>query len=379
MRQFLTLLYAALLLALLGGCGTPRLTTDDGRVLDAQLVREMRTYGTAARAVRPAIVRSATLHDQDCSGQYELPFEAMTSYGPASEDQKIAWWRTLGVNEDLRVIAADPSSGLKPGDIIDRVDGYRSRNTLNMVGKLLEARDRGQPFNLTLASGRVVPVYPVRVCRGHVVVASPFAPAVQNYHWKYSVHPLEVFHRQLTPDEAQWIVLWTQGLSDRGGARMKTYAFMVGGLKWAAAFALGATASSAAASSRSATAAAGGTSAGQAAAAQLAGQAGSMAARAAADRATLHGIDRVAAGVFDRADEWAFEHMLALGMNPRAGLTLHEKLLGQGLEANAFVLDDERLAAMRALFERLPDVPQAKRDRPAAAGGRGAKVWQVAK
>jgi hypothetical protein len=364
MRQFLILFLAAVFCALLGGCASTRLTVDDGRPLDARLLRDMRTYGVAAREVRPAIIRSAKLHDEHCSDQYELPFEAMTSYGLANDDQKIAWLRALGVNEDLRVIAADPSSGLKPGDIIDRVNGYGSHNTLKMVDRLFEARDQGRPFNMTLASGRVVPVLPVLVCRGHVVVASPFDPAAQNYHWKYSMHPLEVFHRPLTRDEAQWVVLWTQGLSDRGGARMKTYAFMVSGLKWAAAFALGATAGSAVAST-----AGGASPAGQAAAAQVAGQAGSMATRAAADRATLHGIDRIAAGVFDRADEWAFQHMLELGMNPRAGLTLHEKLLGQGLEANAFVLDDERLAAMRVLFGRLPDVPNARQAELARSQG----------
>jgi hypothetical protein len=95
-----------------------------------------------------------------------------------------------------------------------------------------------------------------------------------------------------------------------------------------------------------------------------------MVSRAAANRATLHGIDRIAVGVFDRADEWAFQHMLALGMNPRAGLTLHEKLLGQGFEANAFVLDDARLAAMRGLFQRLPEVPQAQRAEAGASQGR---------
>jgi hypothetical protein len=286
-----------------------------------------------------------------------LPFEAMTSYGVQDEAQRIAWVRALNVNQDLRVIASDPSSGLRMGDVIARVDRYRSHNTLKMLGALVEARDRGQPFDLTLESGKHVSVSPIAVCRGHVVVATPFLPAVQSYHWKFSVHPLEVFHRPLTRDEAQWIVLWTQGLSDQGGARMKTYAFAMGGLKWIALLALGATASSAAASARSASAAAGSSSAGPAVAAQLAGQAGSMATRAAANRATLSGISRIAAGVFDRADEWAFDHMLELGMNPRAGLTLHEKLLGQGAAGNGFVLDDERLAEMRVLFDRLPEAP----------------------
>ncbi|MCS0809405.1 hypothetical protein NX774_15890 [Massilia agilis] len=359
MKRMNTVVLAALLASLLAGCGTARLTVDDGRQLDPYLLSEMRTYGAGARAVRPAIVRSAALHDKGCSHQYELPFEAMTSYGLANEDQKVAWARTLGVNERLSVIAADRSSGLARGDVIAQVDGYTSRNSLKLLQALRDARDQGDPFRLVLAGGRAVTVAPLRVCRGHVVLASPFRPQVQNYHWRYAVHPLEVFQRPLTGDEAQWIVLWTQGLSERGGARMKTYAFLMGGLKWATVFALGATASSAAASSRSASAAAGSSSAGQAAAAQLAGQAGSMAARSAADRATLSGISRVAAGVFDRADAWAFENMIKLGMNPRAGLTLHEKLLGQGLYGNAFVLDDERLAAMRVLTEQLPEAPRA--------------------
>jgi hypothetical protein len=353
---------AVLCLSLLAGCGTPRLTVDDGRPLDNQLVDEMRAYGAGARAVRPAIVRSSVSGELDCSVQYELPFEAMTSYGLEDQNQKVAWVRALGVNESLSVIAADSSSGLKKGDVIAKIDGYHSRNTLKMVDKLMEARDRGSRFRLQLATGRVLTISPITVCRGHVVIASPFHPGVQNYHWRFSVHPLEVFQQPLDRDEAQWIVLWTQGLSEEGGASMKTYAFVVGGLKWASVFALGAAASSAAASSRGAGAAAGGSSAGQAAAAQIAGQAGSMATRAAANSATLHGINRIAAGTFDRADAWAFEHMLALGMNPRAGYTLHEKLLGRGLEANAFVLDDEREAAMRGLIERLPEVQH-----PAAA------------
>jgi hypothetical protein len=210
-------------------------------------------------------------------------------------------------------------------------------------------------------------ISPIEVCRGHVLFASPFQPAVQRYHWAYSVHPLQVFHRPLTRDEAQWIVLWTQGLSERGGARMKTYAFMVGGLKWIATFAIGAATSSAFAASRAA-AAVGSSAAGPVAVGELAGQAGKIVTGPAAESATRHGINHIAAGVFYRADEWAFEHMLQLGMNPRAGLTLHEKLLGQGAEANAFVFNDERLANMRKLFDRLPEAPRS--GRPVAGSSR---------
>lgn len=38
-----------------------------------------------------------------------------------------------------------------------------------------------------------------------------------------SVHPIEVAQAGLTEDEALWAVLWTQGISEEGGARMKTY------------------------------------------------------------------------------------------------------------------------------------------------------------
>lgn len=340
-------------MATLAGCATT-LTVDDGRELNEQLLYEMMSYGDAAEAIRPAIVRSAALRDSNCSVQYELPFEAMTSLGVQDDDSRMAWVRALGVNENLGIIATAPSSGLKVGDVIVEVGGYRSGNSLKMIDTLLAARDRGEPFELVLASGRRVTVSPVSLCRGHVQVASPFQPEVQQYHWTQSMHPLEVFHERLTPDEAEWIVLWTQGLSEQGGARMKTYAFMVGGLKWMVVLALGATASGVAASAHGGAAAAGTTSVGQAAAAQIAGTAASLMAQSAANRASLTGVSRVAAGVFDQADKWAFENMRKLGMNPRAGLSLHEKLLAQGAAKNAFLFDERRLANMRALIAGLP-------------------------
>jgi hypothetical protein len=217
-----------------------------------------------------------------------------------------------------------------------------------LAERLLEVRDRGEPFALTLASGERVTVRPVRLCRGHVLVAPPVEPGLQRYHWAESVHPLELFQHPLSPDEAQWIVLWTQGLSELGGARMKTYAFVVGSVKWISVLGIGFAASSAAA------AGAGTASGGQVAASQLAGQAASLMARSAANRASLSGVSSVAAEVFDRADKWAFDNMLRLGMDPRAGLSLHEKLVAQGAAGNAFLLDEERLRNLRALVAGLP-------------------------
>ncbi|MES2537531.1 MAG: hypothetical protein V4632_16860 [Pseudomonadota bacterium] len=362
MTRSITTLIAAIVLTILTGCATTRLTVDDGRKLDARLLSEMETYGAAAAALRPAIVRAAGIHDTNCNIQYELPFVAMTTYGVENEDVKIAWVRALGVNENLMVIGADLSSGLKTGDVVTEVAGYKSHNTLKLVSQLMDARDRGEPFSLKLASGRKVMISPIRLCRGYSVIASPFQAGLQNYHWAESVHPLEIFHQPLTPDEAEWIVLWTQGLSEQAGARMKTYAVMVGGIKWITMIALGVSTSGASASARSAAAAAGTSSAGQVAAVQLAGQAASLMTRAAANRASLSGINGIAAGQFDEADKWAFNKMITLGMDPRAGMSLHEKLIMQGAAANAFLLDEKRLAGMERLAAELPDEAETSTD-----------------
>jgi hypothetical protein len=336
-----------------GGCAS-KLTVDDGRPLNSRLVGDMRDFGESAAALRPAIVRSAAAADSGCDSQYELPFDVMTTYGVSDADTRVAWARALGVDENLTVIAADPSSDLRPGEIIAEVDGYESGNKLKLAKRLREARDRGEPFALKLSSGERLTVSPFRLCRGHVLVAPPVDPALQSYHWSESVHPLEVFHRPLSADEAEWVVLWTQGLSEEAGARMKTYAFFMGSFKWLSVVGLGFATSSASASMRASAAGAGSSAGGQVAATQLAGQAASLMAQSAANRASLHGVSRVAAGAFDRADKWAFDNMRRLGMNPRAGLSLHAKLVAAGAGSNAFLLDEKRLGAMQAMVAGLP-------------------------
>lgn len=181
----------ALCLPFLNGCAT-RPTVDDGRALNAEMVADMRASGDAAIALRPAIVRSVFAAYSGCDNQYALPFDAMTTYGIDDDDTRIAWLRALGLDE-----------------------------------RLVDARDRGEPCEITLDSGERVTVSPVRLCRGYVLIAPPLEPALQRYHRAKSVHPLKLFRHPLTPDEAEWIVLWTQGLSERGGARMKAYAFVV--------------------------------------------------------------------------------------------------------------------------------------------------------
>jgi hypothetical protein len=354
-------LYSCVAMAVVG-CGGAKLIVDDGRKISDEKLKAVKTYRDAASALRPAIVGTASLNDKDCSNQFELPFEVTSSYFFKDEDVKMAMVRELGVNEFLTVLAADSTVGFEAGDVITEVDGYHSSNTLKMITELRALRDNGRPFKLKFASGNEVSVNPLKVCRGYTVVASPEHKDAQHYHWVNSVHPEEIFRSPLTPDEAMWVVLWTQGLSEVGGTRMKTYAYVVGGVKAVAYVGLTVATVGAAAAAGGAAAAAG------ASAGAIAGHVVGVAAvggvvkgvtMAAANKASLSGIDSVASGVFDRADDWAFSNMKKLGMNPRAGISLNAKLVAQGAGNNAFVLDEERLAKMLALLATLPPEPMA--------------------
>jgi hypothetical protein len=220
----------------------------------------------------------------------------------------------------------------------------------------------------------------VKVCRGHVAVAPPFAAAMQTYHWSAVVHPQDVFHQLLTPDEAAWVVLWTQGLSETGGARMKTYSVVVGTVKWTAVIALSVASGGAMAAAGSAAIASGagvGVAFGQMAAISAVNKVAVALTGAAANRAELSGINGIAAGVFDKADHWAFENAKKLGVNPRAGLALHQKMVEQGSAKNAFALDEERLTKMHALVATLPQEPTTTKATTEAQTSAGVELFSV--
>jgi hypothetical protein len=195
-----------------------------------------------------------------------------------------------------------------------------------------------------------------------------------------SYHPLELVKTDLSDDEALWTVLWTQGLSEEGGARMKTYhygtsiisslytvATLASGLKGAA---MAAEAAVAAAQKAAASVAS------EVIKQQLIEQARNFAAsrirdqisksvqsltqaqvmasmqQVAANRGLLGGISRVAATTFDQADGWAYARMKQLNADPLAGLRLHQKLLERSLLRNAIALDPERMQALQALSQK---------------------------
>lgn len=373
------LLVLGAVLALLGGCAGPKYTVDDGRPVDPQLLEQITLYGQGEQALRPAIRRAAALQDPDCDRQWELPFTLASSEG-WEDDERVAWVRALGVDERLTVVANSEDSPLQKGARVTDIDGYTSGEPADLLERLARLRDRGDVFELNTKSGQPVKVQPFEVCRGYTRLAPPNTPDLQDYHWLMSYHPLELAKAGLTADEALWTVLWTQGLSEEGGARMKTYhygttilsslytvATLASGLKGAAmaAEAAVATAQKAAASVAS-----------EILKQQLIEQAKSFAAdrvreqlvrsaqsltqaqvvasmqQLAVNRGLLGGVSRVAATVFDQADSWAYQRMKQLQADPLAGFRLHQKLLERGLLRNAIALDPERMESIQALTQK---------------------------
>ena len=376
----------ALASLLLGACGTVRYTVDDGRKVNETLLANLRALGHGERALRPAIARSAALGDPDCSRQWELPISVATSY-EWEEDDRVAWVRALQVDERLTVVAATPDSGFAPGDKIVEIDGYKRRDSHKMLAELASLRDDGKAFPVRTAAGKTLTLKPFQVCRGYTRLAPPVTPGYQDFHWLMSVHPLDIFRPQITPDEALWMVLWTQGLSEEGGARMKTYhygkeivttlfeiASLATGLNAAAEAAKVAVNQAAQAAAAAATKAAGEAAAKAAleeAARKLAEQAaqdyvrkvGEEVAKSVGRQAgnvlrdtfmarvgmSVSSLSWVATTAFDDADPRARDRLGAMGGDEQAGARLPRKRIEVGVSGEAFVLDEERLVRYSTL------------------------------
>ncbi len=374
MRRILCLITLLLLTA----CAAPKFTVDDGRPVDETLLGHIRSYGTGEQALRPAIARTAALTDPECNTQFELPFSVASS-DEWSENDRVAWVRGLGVDERLTVVATSPGSGLQLRDRVVEIAGYHSGSAEKMLLKLADWRDAGAPFDIKLSSGKTVRIQPFKVCRGYTRLAPPNSPITQDYHWLLSVHPLEVPLVNLDDDEALWMVLWTQGVSEEGGARMKTYHYgskiagslytlftVASGLKGAA---MAADAAIAVAQQTAATVAS------EVLKKQLIEQATAFAAdrvrtevlgaarkltqqqvmgamqAAAVNRGALSGVAWVASTAFEKADAWAYTRLEQLNANPLAGFSLHQKLIERGLVSNSMVFDPDRMTALNKVAE----------------------------
>lgn len=370
--------FALLLISLLAACAGPKYTVDDGRKVNEVLLGNIRAYGDGEQAMRPAIARASQLHDPDCDTQWELPFSVESSYD-LKVDDRVAWVRALGVDERLTVVGAAPGSPLKLRDKIQEIDGYSRESSEKMMLELADKRDSGKPFNVKLHTGAVVKVTPFKVCRGYARLAPPATPQAQDYHWLLTVHPLQVAKAELTNDEALWSVLWAEGVSEEGGARMKTYAYgskvvgalynlftIASGIQGAAAAANAAVQVAQSAASSVATAVIKQQIIDQASSAATSrlrdegidivkkltqAQVASAMQAAAANRGSLSGVAWVASTVFEKADAWAFKRMQQLKADPTAAFSLHQKLIERGFTSNSMALDTDRLSALNKLAE----------------------------
>lgn len=368
--------WMVVLSGVLGGCATQAPPQDDGRPLDPNLVASYQLYGQGERALRPALARAARLKGTTCDRQFELPFAVATSEG-AEGDHRVAWKRVLNVDDRLSVIAAAQGSPVAVGERIVRVGRVADARAWMLLEALGDAREAGEPFEVQLASGARVTVQPFAVCRGYARLAPPATPKMQDYHWLMSMHPLELPQAAPNADEMLWAVLWTQGLSEEGGARMKTfhYTVKIGGTLLQL-YSLASGLSAAAKLAETAL-----DEAKKVATRELANfardqilqqgkelalqklreglqdaaekisrtQALAVLHKSAANRGSLVGVAMVASTVWERADAWAFDQMQALGADPLAGLRLHQKMVERQLAGSAFALDAERLTALTQL------------------------------
>ncbi|MCB1956092.1 MAG: hypothetical protein KDG55_10465 [Rhodocyclaceae bacterium] len=376
-------LWLVLACLVLAACGGARYTRDDGRPLDPALLARIKAYGEGERALHSALARAASLNDPECSRSFALPFTVATSRD-YDEDMRVAWVRVLDVDERLSVVAAVPGSPLVPGDRIEALDGEPIGD--RPFEQLARLRDFGQSIVVRVGDGKNRIVKPFEVCRGLPRLALPVDPDEQDYHWETVVHPLELVEGGLTADEALWIVLWGQGLSESGGLRMKTFQYtrnIVGAAIEVASLASGLSGAAEAARIASDKAL---ESAAQSASEAVASKALEQAAIAAAEEASreyaaqvgrelgkavgrralsmaqssfmtrvgmsLTALSWVASTAFDEADAWAFQRMIQLGANPLASASLHRKLATAGRVRNAFALDEERLDGLTLLAEQ---------------------------
>jgi hypothetical protein len=368
------LIFTLIILTMLTACGSTKYTVDDGRKVDEELLKRIHVYGRGEQSLRPAIVRSSELKDSECSSLWELPFSVATSYDE-SENDRVAWVRALGVDERLTVVGTSTRSPLQLRDKIKQISNFVGESPEKMLLHLAELRDTGLPFEVTLSTDKRIKIVPFKVCRGLTRLAPPNTPEAQDYHWMLTIHPLQVVDTELSEDEALWLVLWAQGVSEEGGARMKTFHYgskIVGTLYNLFTIASGVRGAALAvdaarsAASKVATQVVRDQLISQAKSAGLAKlrseltdaakkltqqQVMSAMQQAAANRGSLSGVAWVASTIFDRADTWAYNRLEKLGANPLSTFTLHQKLIEKGYTANSMVFDSERLNSLNKIAE----------------------------
>jgi hypothetical protein len=345
----------------------------------------VKTWFSGEQTLMPARKLASKVIDDSCSKQWNLPVKVASSGIPRrSDDKKSVWENDFGVSKpgskSLTVIAALPETGLVPGDVIIKNEGdAAAEEGYRRLGMswIRDNDDKQEPFEVVTDKGKRAKIEPFQTCKGwSMVEILDNKLNTTQYASDWVIQPVETFAVDLSPAEAEWIVLWSEGFSAEATTRLQM--FKLG--KFAVGVAMSNTVSSAASGTiNSATSAVknvaqdaakeAASAASKAAAQEIARQAMAQAKGMIQDAVTKVVATRVAGIVakkavgyaydpmwnavaetaFDDADAWAFKKMKALGMDPKAALTLSAKLSEAGVKTH-FVMDENRLAAFGKLL-----------------------------
>ena len=376
-------LMATMMMALMGTAHAGWFSSDTMSEQDKDAYRQtVKTWFSGEQAILPAKKLSSKVVDDSCSKQWNLTVRVAASNIPRrSDDKKSVWNKDFGVGEDyLTVIAALPETGLVPGDRIIKPEwdaaaaaGFRRLN----MSWVFDKDNKEEPFEVVTETGKRATIKPFQTCKGTALVEPLDNPLNSSqYGSEWVIQPVETFAVDLTPEESEWMVLWSEGFSAEATDRLRL--FKLG--KFAVGLAMSNTVSSAASGNLNSASGAvknvaqdaakeAASAASKAAAQEIARQAMAQAKGMIQDAVTKVVATRVAGIVakkavgyaydpvwnavaetaFDDADAWAFKKMKALGMDPKAALTLSAKLSEAGVKTH-FVMDENRLAAFGKLL-----------------------------
>ncbi len=343
------------------------------------------------RLLGPALYRSRHAIDEACDKQWQIPLRTGTSRKeyPA---EFFGYLKSEYGFEDrgTTVIYADEQTGLKPLDILvpssDDPTSEKNIKELSMrenrlLGWNYWNDDERAPFKVKVGNRDTeVTVTPFKTCKGRVNTWFYPIPAVAILRTFITV-PLMIFDQDITPDEALWMTLWVQGFEFEGQGTLNMLTLTRTFLGAVQGYMVGSATNSVIQAGTNGVQAMAKETAQQVAhstATHAAKQAMIEAAKkqaeqmiqdttlraAATNMATRFGtnvvgqktlsLEMIFAGtVFGKTDVWTFSKMIQLGADPTAAISLHRKLVAAGIQADFFIMDEERQKQFDAMLDRL--------------------------
>lgn len=331
------------------GCGTYAVKKD--LEVSASVMHEARNDAKAQKLFMEAVL-TVPMKAIDYCDKKSVRFPFM--YGSSAwlkrhmtDEQYSALHKTLGLDEEWRVIHALPLSGLKQGDLIEKIDGsglgdefYTPPNLWAGMKQVnsLTTNDENEPKTVAVrVKGKgTIDVPLLRGCGGSVNGFSYARTSLRHTSTGYlqpkswTVIPQSVVRAIETPDEAAFVVLWGLYGVSSDAADPAVLARVAGGA---------------------------GLGAGLVAAAATPFGIGLLVAQAAfkigGENVLNSAFEQTVRYLSPKADEWAMKTMAKLGYDPSAAIRLNERLASAGTNKMFFVMDGERMTAANTLLAQL--------------------------